>query len=107
MPISLIKVDVEGHEIPVLRGAQGLLRRHEPALVLEWSTAPATLGEIQRHIPFPVTVFTVPLTYHDEPHQILDCLPAPADILIVPASRCPEPLIRPPVSPGRDQVLPG
>lgn len=33
--VSLIKVDVEGHELPVLRGAEGTLRRHRPALAIE------------------------------------------------------------------------
>jgi FkbM family methyltransferase len=34
-PVSLIKVDVEGHEADVLEGASELLERHRPALVVE------------------------------------------------------------------------
>ena len=34
-PISLVKVDVQGHELEVLRGAQALVSRHRPALILE------------------------------------------------------------------------
>jgi FkbM family methyltransferase len=34
-PVDLIKCDVEGHELEVLRGAEATLRRDHPALVLE------------------------------------------------------------------------
>lgn len=34
--VSLIKIDVEGHELPVLRGAEATLRRHRPALAIEF-----------------------------------------------------------------------
>lgn len=33
--ISLAKIDVEGHELPVLRGMRGLLERDQPALIVE------------------------------------------------------------------------
>jgi len=34
-PVSLIKIDVQGHELEVLRGAETLVSRHRPALILE------------------------------------------------------------------------
>jgi FkbM family methyltransferase len=34
-PVSLIKIDVEGGELEVLRGAEGLLRQHKPAILCE------------------------------------------------------------------------
>jgi FkbM family methyltransferase len=34
-PVRLIKVDVEGAELPVLRGMAGLVRRHRPVLLIE------------------------------------------------------------------------
>ncbi|MFT8245287.1 FkbM family methyltransferase [Roseomonas sp. BN140053] len=34
-PIGFIKVDVEGHELAVLRGAVGILRRDRPTLLIE------------------------------------------------------------------------
>jgi FkbM family methyltransferase len=36
---ELVKIDVEGFELAVLQGARETLRRHQPALLLEWSTA--------------------------------------------------------------------
>ena len=33
--ISLLKMDVEGHELNVFRGAQEILKRHKPVLLLE------------------------------------------------------------------------
>jgi len=34
-PVDLVKCDVEGHELEVLRGGERTLRRGRPALVLE------------------------------------------------------------------------
>jgi FkbM family methyltransferase len=34
-PLAFMKVDVEGHELPLLKGAEGLLRRHHPSLLVE------------------------------------------------------------------------
>jgi FkbM family methyltransferase len=36
-PVSLIKIDVEGHEAAVLRGAAGTIARHTPSLVFEYA----------------------------------------------------------------------
>jgi FkbM family methyltransferase len=43
-PVSLIKVDVEGHEAAVLRGAARTIARHAPSLVFEY--APELLGDV-------------------------------------------------------------
>lgn len=44
LPISLIKIDVEGAELGVLDGAERTLRRWQPAVLLEHGTAAASFG---------------------------------------------------------------
>ncbi len=39
-PVAFIKCDVEGHELAVVRGALGLVRRDHPAWLIELSTDP-------------------------------------------------------------------
>ena len=41
--VALIKIDVEGHETAVLRGATAVIARHAPSIVFEY--APELLGE--------------------------------------------------------------
>lgn len=38
-PITLIKIDVEGHELSVLKGMQNLLKRDHPVLIVEGRSA--------------------------------------------------------------------
>jgi FkbM family methyltransferase len=48
--VGLIKIDVEGHELAVLRGATATLTRHRPAIVVEAEERhhPNAVGEITR-----------------------------------------------------------
>lgn len=57
--ISLIKIDVEGFEIDVLKGAQETLLKHKPALVIEVNVGQYSLGDILQAIPYPVNVFHI------------------------------------------------
>ncbi|MGB3327723.1 MAG: FkbM family methyltransferase, partial [Thermomicrobiales bacterium] len=34
-PVGFIKIDVEGHELPVLAGAEGTIRTHKPPILIE------------------------------------------------------------------------
>ena len=36
-PVALIKIDVEGHELAVVRGAAGQISRHAPAVIFEYA----------------------------------------------------------------------
>ena len=46
-PVGLVKIDVEGHEMAVLRGMAGILERDHPALVIECFE---TLDEVRAHL---------------------------------------------------------
>jgi FkbM family methyltransferase len=67
--ISLIKVDVEGMELEVIRGASALLVQHRPALVLECNPQ-WTLKELRDQIPYPVTISSIPTTFLDRPRNL-------------------------------------
>jgi FkbM family methyltransferase len=58
--VAFIKIDVEGHELAVLRGAEGLLRRSRPALLIEASEElrPGALASVR--------AFLEPLGYHGQ-----------------------------------------
>ena len=43
-PVSLIKIDAEGHEAHVLGGMQSLLRHHHPSLIVETGSAALIQG---------------------------------------------------------------
>jgi hypothetical protein len=43
LPIALIKIDVEGAELDVLRGARQTITRYRPALIIEHDTGPAAV----------------------------------------------------------------
>jgi FkbM family methyltransferase len=60
LDVSLIKIDVEGHELAVLRGAQALLARTRPAIVLEFNIGSYDWNSLLAAIPYPVEVFHIP-----------------------------------------------
>jgi len=49
-PVTLIKIDVEGHEAAVVRGAADTIARHAPAIVFEY--APEMLHDIVAQTPY-------------------------------------------------------
>jgi FkbM family methyltransferase len=67
--VSLIKIDVEGMELDVIRGARRMLREQHPALVLECNPQ-WTLQELRDQIPYPVTISSIPLTLLDRAQNL-------------------------------------
>ncbi len=62
-PVGVIKIDVEGHELSVLRGAEAVLRHNRPTLLIE-------AEERHRHEAFgSVERFLAPLGYHPYIHH--------------------------------------
>jgi FkbM family methyltransferase len=49
-PVALIKIDVEGHESAVVRGAADTIARHAPSIVFEY--APELLDDVTGQTPF-------------------------------------------------------
>lgn len=60
LDVSLIKIDVEGHELKVLKGAKQLLLRCCPAVILEFNLHTYSWDELLNVFPYPVDVFLVP-----------------------------------------------
>lgn len=84
--ISLIKIDVEGMELDVIRGASALLQEHRPALVLECNRE-WTLNELRDHIPYTVTISSIPETLLDRPRNLdgVARYPDSHNVLVEPA----------------------
>jgi FkbM family methyltransferase len=87
-PVSLVKIDVEGFELAVLKGAQETLRRHTPVILMEYNPSAYRLSDIAASLPYPVRYEQVPATSWDalasvEPDGVRDRV----DLLITPAAR--------------------
>jgi len=63
-PLQLLKIDVEGMELGVARGARAVLAKHRPALVLEWNDW--TLEELRRIVPYAFNAWIIPLNPRHE-----------------------------------------
>lgn len=88
-PIGLIKIDVEGHELKVLRGAQLLLKTHRPAVVIEFNGTSYSLQDLCSCFAYPVRIFKIPDTHYQIGYEIhpqqLGRIPKVFNALIVPA----------------------
>lgn len=65
LPVSLIKIDVEGGELDVLRGARATLLRDAPSVVLEFNPRAYALDAIRDAFPYPVSFDCVPTSANE------------------------------------------
>jgi hypothetical protein len=82
--VSLVKIDVEGMELAVLRGAQLLLTTHRPTVVVEHNPSAWTLSDLRQCIPYGVEILQVPVTLRDRPTIITQRPAQGANLLVRP-----------------------
>lgn len=85
--VSLIKIDTEGHELHVLRGAACLLADHKPVLVCEYSPASYSFDQLKSLIPYRARYYKVPYNQYEKLERIQTCTLHPCDLLIVPEEK--------------------
>ncbi|MFO7709662.1 MAG: FkbM family methyltransferase [Desulfobacterales bacterium] len=51
LPVSMIKIDTEGHELEVLKGGVNLIESQRPVLVMEFNPGEYTLRDIRNRVP--------------------------------------------------------
>lgn len=59
-PVSLIKIDVEGMEFEVIKGAKNILKTSKPVLCIEYNSPPWKLSDLIGSIPYPVQIYRIP-----------------------------------------------
>ena len=84
LPVSMIKIDTEGHEIEVLKGAAGLLKKHRPAIEMEFNFRSCSLLELKHHIPPRYAYFELPKRPNQRLRLVQGELPYCCELLIVP-----------------------
>ncbi|MBI4168704.1 MAG: FkbM family methyltransferase [Acidobacteria bacterium] len=88
--IDLIKIDVEGCELSVLKGASKTLSEHKPVLIIEFNPKRYSFRDFALHIPYDARYYRVPCTLWKSLTSIenLD-FDERADLLIVPSDTTP------------------
>lgn len=84
MPVSLIKIDTEGYEINVLKGAQETLRRHKPAVVAEFNGTSYSFDEFTKNIPFDGTYSRIQHSCFEKAEPFCGAASGCFDMLVVP-----------------------
>jgi FkbM family methyltransferase len=83
-PVSIIKIDTEGHELEVLKGATGLLEKYRPVIVMEFNPRFYTLDSVKHWIPSGYSCFEMRM----DPRQRLalanDCVNRTSDMVLLP-----------------------
>lgn len=86
--IDLIKIDVEGAELSVLKGSRNTLSAHKPVLIVEFNPHQYRFKDIVDHVPYDGSYFRVPYTFWESLAAIEDVgFDRRADLMIVPSDR--------------------
>ena len=86
--IDLIKIDVEGAELSVIKGAGRTLSKHRPAIITEFNPGHYSLESLLNHIPYDCRCYRVPYTFRESLTPINGVgLNRRADVLIIPSEK--------------------
>ncbi len=87
LPVSIIKLDIEGHELEAIKGSQQVLKRYEPYIICEVNQNKYSFEEFKENIPYPADYYKIPLTYYDRLEKN-NCFSGDNfDVLVVPDSK--------------------
>ena len=83
-PVSLIKIDVEGMEFDVIRGAKRIIKKWMPVICIEYNSPPWNLADLIQEIPYPVKILRIPNTLHESMREIkpTESLPGVNNLII-------------------------
>lgn len=70
LPISFIKIDVEGMEYEVILGAKELIKKWRPTLCIEYNSPPWKLGDLVKAIGYPVKILRIPNSYREKVREV-------------------------------------
>lgn len=84
MPVSLIKIDTEGYELNVLKGAQESLKKHKPAIVVEFNASSYSFDQFMQHIPYNALFYRIPHSCFDKIETFSGTATGCFDVLIIP-----------------------
>ena len=89
--IVLIKIDVEGMELDVIKGSWNLLEKHRPYLVVELNQNDWSLSDLAELLPYKHRVFIKPVDLTGKWKLVEDIdynlIPSSWDILVVPEDK--------------------
>ena len=92
LPVSVIKIDTEGHELEVVKGAAGLLARHRPAVLMEFNPEAYGPADLRQHLPDRYTAFRLTNRFGYEAASLDSELHTGCELLVVPNEMLKNPL---------------